>query len=240
MLRGAPNFRDLGGLRTGEGRTIGHRHLLRSGQLGELHAQDIALLRGELGTDLCVIDLRGAAERMKLPCALPQATVHSLPIEPTVAEKLDAAIARGEPPTVQAAQHLMAEAYRNFVRNARTQVGAVFEHVVARAGKPLLVHCTAGKDRTGFTVAMLLGALGVPRDSIMDDYLLTNRCVAPRESGRYPVEILQVLGLIRAEYLEAAFDVIDHEFGGLDAYLHEAAAVTPQCREALWQALLTP
>jgi len=239
-LRGAPNFRDLAGLRTQGGDTVAPGRLLRSGQLGELHEEDIARLRQWLGADVCVIDLRGEPERAKLACALPDAVVHSLPIEPSVAQRLDAIVASGQPLTVPVARGFMADAYRGFTRNARAQVAALFEHALARAGRPMVVHCAAGKDRTGFMVAMLLAALDVPRTAIMDDYLLTNQRVQVRESKRYRAEIMEVLGTVRAEFLEAAFEAIEADFGGLDAYLVQAAALTPERRVRLRQALLNP
>ncbi|WP_038200282.1 tyrosine-protein phosphatase [Xenophilus azovorans] len=240
MLRGAPNFRDLGGLGTREGRFIAPGRLLRSGQLGELHAEDIEHLAAWLGADVCVIDLRGASERLRQACALPQAVVHSLPIEPSVALKLDTAIASGQDLTPAMARAFMAEAYRGFVRKAQAQATSLFAHVLDRAGRPLVVHCAAGKDRTGFMVALLLSALDVPRETILEDYLLTNQRVQPRESRRYAPEIMEVLGTVRAEFLEAAFDLIDEGFGGTARYLQQAAALTPQRRARLHEVLLSP
>jgi protein-tyrosine phosphatase len=237
-LLGAPNFRDVGGLRTRDGRIVAPGRLLRSGQLGELHRDDILALERWLGTDVCVIDLRGAAERAKRACSLPRATVHSLPIEPSVAHKLDALIAAGEPRLAHVTSGLMAEAYRNFARNARGHVATLFEHALARGGRPLLVHCTAGKDRTGFMIAMLLSALDVPREAILEDYLATNQRMAVRESERYPREVMEVLGTVRPDFLHAAFNTIDTEFGGCDAYLQKAATLTAERRALLQQHLL--
>jgi protein-tyrosine phosphatase len=238
-LQGAPNFRDVGGLRSRDGRTLACGRLLRSGQLGELHEADVAALERWLGADVCVIDLRGRAERSRRACALPQATVHSLPIEPSVAQKLDALIAAGETRLAHATSELMAEAYRNFARNARAHLGALFEHALARSGKPMVVHCTAGKDRTGFMIAMLLSALDVPRATILDDYLVTNQRVQVKDSARYPREVMEVLGTVQPDFLQAAFETIDVEFGGCDAYLQSAAGLTPQRRARVQQAVLT-
>lgn len=239
-LRGAPNFRDVGGLRTRDGRTLAHGRLLRSGQLGELHEEDIAALERWLGADVCVIDLRGGIERSKRACALPRAIVHSLPIEPSVARKIDALIAAGETQLAHETSQLLAEAYRNFARNAREHLGTLFEHAVARNGRPMVVHCTAGKDRTGFMVAMLLSALDVPRATILDDYLVTNQRVQVKASTRYPREVMEVLGTVQPDLLQAAFDTIDAEFGGCDAYLQKAAGLTPERRARLQQAVLSP
>lgn len=237
-LSGAPNFRDLGGLRSRDGRSIGNGRVLRSGHLGELQEQDIVLLRGWLGGDVCVVDLRGSVERTKLACVLPEAAVHSLPIEPSVAQKLDAVLASGEPLTPAITARFMAGAYENFARSAHAQVAGLFELALARSGRPMLVHCAAGKDRTGFMVALLLAALDVPREVIVEDYLETNRRVTPRESRRYAPEIMEVLGTVRPEFLEAALAVVDGEFGGVDAYLLKAASLTAERRAALQRALL--
>ncbi|MBC5767089.1 tyrosine-protein phosphatase [Ramlibacter albus] len=237
-LLGAPNFRDVGGLRTSDGRVIARGRILRSGHLAELHEEDIAALERWLGTDVCVIDLRGTTERAKRVCAWPRATVHSLPIEPSVAQKLDGLIANGETRLAPITAQLMAEAYRNFARNSLGYLAALFEHALAREGRPLLVHCTAGKDRTGFMVAMLLSALDVPREAIIDDYLLTNQRMKVKESDRYPREVMEVLGTVRPEFLEAAFHTIDTEFGGTDSYLQKAAALSPERRAKLQQQLL--
>src|SRR4051794_41672383 len=88
VLAGAPNFRDLGGARAADGRSVRHGCVFRSGHLGELHPGDVAALQQHLGEDVCVVDLRGASERTKLACVLPRATVRSVPIEPSVAQKL--------------------------------------------------------------------------------------------------------------------------------------------------------
>ena len=221
-LQGAPNFRDLGGLPAAGGRSVRHGLVFRSGHLGELHAQDVAQLRASLGEDVCVVDLRGSSEREKFACVLPGASVHSLPIEPTVAQKLTALAASGELLTPAATRRFMREAYEGFVRNAQPQMRAFFGHVIGREGKPLVIHCAAGKDRTGFMVAMLLSALGVSRQVVIEDYLVTNQRVSPKESARFPPEIMEVLGTVREEFLEAAFDCVEREFGGVDNYLARA------------------
>jgi protein-tyrosine phosphatase len=237
VLLGAPNFRDLGGARRADGRRVRHGCVFRSGHLGELHSTDVAALRAHLGEDVCVIDLRSEGERMKLSCVLPGAAVQSLPIEPTVGQKLLALAAAGQPMTPREAGRFMREAYEGFVLHARPQLAAFFGHVLQRAGRPVVIHCAAGKDRTGFLAAMLLTALGVARADVLEDYLVTNARVSPRESDRFPPEIMQVLGTVRAEFLEAAFGLIDSEFGSAERYLAQAAGLDPR-RRARLQALL--
>lgn len=233
VLRGAPNFRDLGGYATRCGRHVRHGLVFRSGHLGHLEPQDIALLQAHLGEAVCVIDLRGAGERQAAACALPGAVVHSLPVEPTVARRLDVAVASGEPLTQELARGFMREAYHGFARNARPQLAAFFRHLSSGQAQPTVLHCAAGKDRTGFVCAMLLEALGVSRETVMGDYLHTNERLAPKEGGRFPPEVMQVLATVRAEFLDAAYDAIERDFGTVDAYLERAAGVTPAARERL-------
>jgi protein-tyrosine phosphatase len=164
--------------------------------------------------------------------------VHSLPIEPSIAHKLDALVAAREPGIARITAQLMAEAYRNFARNARHHVATLFEHALAREGRPMLVHCTAGKDRTGFMIAMLLTALDVPREAILEDYLVTNQRMQVKDSTRYPREVMEVLSTVRPQFLHAAFDTIEREFGGSDAYLEQAAALTAERRARLQRQLL--
>jgi protein-tyrosine phosphatase len=218
VLRGAPNFRDLGGLQSALGGRVRPGRVFRSGHLGELQPEDVALLQAHLERGVRVIDLRSSAERSARGCSLPGSVVHALPVEPTVAARLLQRQAAGEPLTGQVAADFMGDAYRGFVAHARSQLGAFLAHVLEDGG-PIVVHCHAGKDRTGFMAAMLLSALGVPRAAIADDYLHTNTRVPARDTGRFAPDIMRVLTTVRAEFLQAAFDQVDREFGSCEAYL---------------------
>ncbi len=92
---------------------------------------------------------------------------------------------------------------------------------------PLVIHCTAGKDRTGFACALILHALGVPEDVIAEDYLLTNRFYRrdPSASNDLPDEVSQVLGSVQAPFLAAAFDAIRAGYGDLEAYFSDGLGV---------------
>jgi protein-tyrosine phosphatase len=113
----------------------------------------------------------------------------------------------------------MTEAYRDFVRlNADTF--AMFLQAVTNAPGPVLFHCTAGKDRTGFAAALLLAALGAPREQIMADFLATARLWTPDPdlaAQILPAARPAVLGLQPA-YLEAAFEELDRAHGGAAAF----------------------
>ena len=100
---------------------------------------------------------------------------------------------------------------------------------------PLVIHCTAGKDRTGFACALILHSLGVPDEVISEDYLLTNRFYRrdPTASSDLPEEVRQVLASVEASFLAAGFDAITAEYGGLDNYLSDALGLGGRERATL-------
>src|SRR5271154_723541 len=170
-LEGASNFRDLGGYVASDGRTIRWRRVFRSNHLGHLTDSDIEVVRG-LGVR-SAFDFRGREERAAAVCGIKEIAVHSLPIEPTVVAALRACLAAGSLSAPDALE-IMRESYRNYVRHNTHSFRELFAHLLADRA-PLVIHCTAGKDRTGFACALFLHALGVPKDVIAEDYLLTNR-----------------------------------------------------------------
>jgi protein-tyrosine phosphatase len=238
-LDGATNFRDLGGYRGIDGRPVRWRTLFRSDHLGELSAQDVGALRAlQLGR---VFDFRGVQERAALPDKAPGMQSWSLPVEPTVFARIQQLLQEGEPITQPLMVATMEETYRDFVRNDTAQFSGLFAHLLDDA-TPLVFHCTAGKDRTGFAAAMILLALGISRDAVMEDYLLTNRCYrapAAPPDARVPTAAREVLWGVRAEFLAAALDVIDTDCGGVDAYLDSQLGMGPAERARLAQAYLS-
>ncbi|MEN9631176.1 MAG: hypothetical protein RJA10_4404, partial [Pseudomonadota bacterium] len=108
---------------------------------------------------------------------------------------------------------------------------------------PLVFHCTAGKDRTGVAAALILLALGVPRDVVLQDYLLSNELYR-RPPGLphsdTPPEALAVLWRVQAGFLDAALDAVDADHGGLDGYLRHRLGVGPSARDVLRQRYLQP
>ena len=110
---------------------------------------------------------------------------------------------------------------------------ALFSHLLGDHA-PLVIHCTAGKDRTGFACALILHALGVPDDLIAEDYLLTNRFYRrdPNASD-LPEEIKVVLGSVQASFLAAAFEAISAEYGDLECYFGDGLGLGPAERTSL-------
>src|SRR5580693_4520746 len=216
-LAGASNFRDLGGYPGKDGRAVRWRQIFRSNHLGHLTEADVDVLRG-LGLK-SAFDLRGAEERAAAVCALEQIAVHSLPIEPTVVGELRALLDAGSPLSSAEAADAMRNSYRSYVRQNTPRFRALFAHLLEDRA-PLVIHCTAGKDRTGFACALILHALGVSDDVIADDYLLTNRFYRrdPNSASDLPDEVRKVLGTVETSFLAAAFEAITEEYGDLEGY----------------------
>ena len=254
-LDGAPNFRTLAGIRTADGRMIRAGRLFRSEVLSELSEDDIRRARTiDIGL---VCDLRNRRERATHSNRWPEAEqVH------TVLRK-DGAGIRTAPRTAWEAQLLeehfdeeqarqyMLEAYRCMPRELAGHIFAMVEYWGRPGSSGILVHCMAGKDRTGFVCAMILSLLGVPVDTILANYLASaQRLIQSNRmhallSRSFGAEIppraqraAHAIGTVRVEYLEAAFGEIVREHGSIDGYL--ATVAGPDGVRIAQQQLLTP
>lgn len=217
-LSGASNFRDLGGYAAADGRPVRWRRLFRSDHLAALTPADAGTLQA-LGVSRS-LDFRGVRERAAVPYALAGVEQHSLPIEPTVVQRMQELVEAGQTVTPEHTVELMQETYRAFVHDNAARFASLFEHLLG-SDEPLVFHCTAGKDRTGFAAAMILLALDVPRQVVMHDYLLTNDFyrMPPAAASRAPREVLNVLWRVQQEFLDAALQAVDRDYGGVDNYL---------------------
>lgn len=257
LLEGAPNFRDFGGHPTVDGRRVRSGQLYRSELLLGLTPRDLDTLAA---LDIALVcDLRTPGERARLNNEWPStkpAQILALDVEAEMsAVQPDRWGKRLADPSFSAekAHEALAENYRRMPGSFARDLRALFQHLTENPGRPILVHCAAGKDRTGFVVAMLLWALGVSRQSILADYLETNRrysverLVNARTRFLPDLELtptvhaaLRVLASVHQDFLEAALDAVNTEFGSIDAYLEQACALTAQRRDRLHEALLHP
>ncbi len=237
-LAGASNFRDLGGYAAEDGRTVRWRQIFRSNHLAHLTDDDAAVLRS-LGVKRA-FDFRGTGERVEALCGISDITVHSLPVEPTVVAALRAIAAGGTPLSADHAVEVMRDSYRSYVQKNTPRFRALFAHMLEDRA-PLVIHCTAGKDRTGFACALILHTLGVPDDVISEDYLLTNQFYRrdPNSASDLPDHVKQVLGSVQPAFLGAAFEAIDADYGSLDAYLRDGIGLGAAERTALAARYLT-
>jgi protein-tyrosine phosphatase len=220
-LDGPSNFRDLGGYRGHEGRSLKWRRLFRSDHLDGLSEADGDRLHA-LGITR-VIDLRGECERAASAVRIPGARYYALPIEPTVVQEVARILQSGCDLSASQAEGLMQEAYEGFVHNNQAQFKALFELLLKDEG-PLVFHCTAGKDRTGFAAALTLQALGVDAEVVMADYLLTNSYYRIPENAYQSFDpfIVRQLWQVHPGFLQSGHRAASERFGTVNAYLHRA------------------
>lgn len=221
-LDGAFNFRDLGGFGTASGGVVRRGAAFRSDDLNLLSPRDLKMI-GQLGIKTAV-DFRDRGETRSAPDQLPD-TVESrihIPIEAgrVMGLHLGGAI------TAAKSAGAMVSVYRTLVNEFQEAYRMFFDVVADPGNAPFLFHCSAGKDRTGLAAALFLSALGVGREEIFEDYLLSERCLKGkyRENIDYDAAYAPLYG-VRREYLDAAFAVVDGNYGGVEAYLRERLGV---------------
>jgi protein-tyrosine phosphatase len=220
-LQGCSNLRDLGGYRAADGRRVRLGRVFRSASLAGLTEADLTLF-GATGIRT-VCDLRGEREAARAPSRLPVAgapEVVRLPIEPRVGASLRDLLAREEA-TGEDVQDLLRTAYAAYATDHLPRYRALFDLLLREERLPLLFHCSAGKDRTGFGAALLLTALCVPRDTVVADYLATNR-IWKRERALppdTPDDIREALLGAHQPLIESALDRAVAEHGSLEGLL---------------------
>ncbi|MFJ4334249.1 tyrosine-protein phosphatase [Streptomyces sp. NPDC088935] len=253
-LTGVRNFRDVGGLPTVDGRRVRPGVLFRSGHLAHATGEDAAFL-ASLGLHT-IFDFRNAADqKLEGPdVELPGVRNVNLPLsDPADGAEFWKMVRDGDLDQLRqilaggkAADRMIAS-YRSIVTE-RTAEHSRILHALAEDSVPALMHCAAGKDRAGLSIAVTLLALGVEREAVVEDYLKSNathRRYKVRRSGSaasaYSPEIMELLSPLfdaRAEYLAAAFETIEQTWGGVDAYLEKGLRLTPGTRERLRERML--
>lgn len=254
MLESQPNFRDLGGYRTADGRSVKWGLLYRSGALDRLTDADLEQVRAR--RIVKVIDLRADSEVEKARDRIPAgAQSLRLPVWPkTNLKALSKALNRGDVSGIT--ESALCDANRDFVRHFARAYADLLKQISDPAHWPILWHCTLGKDRAGLGAAIVLLVLGVPEEVIMEDYLLSNTYRA-REMQRelsdfkqsqppgrdeprakHDAQVYQALLEARPEYLQAALDEMVKEYGSIEAYLHQGLGITPEQRRNLQSQLL--
>ncbi len=248
-VTGGHNLRDLGGYHAAGGRRVKWHTLYRSGTIYNLSPDDRAYMR-QLGiTAIC--DLRTPQECAHRPMDWHEGlnNVHyygGVPLESGA--RLERLLISGDALKVQ-----MRERMLNIYRRLPFEQADSYRHLFNRlnAGNvPLLFNCSAGKDRTGVAAALLLSALGVGRETIIEDYLLSNEAIEGLRimmlerdssfgaiSGGEPDAMLPVL-MADTSYLQAAFTEIERQYGDIDTYLHQHLGITPKIRVDLHALLL--
>ncbi|MBP8235016.1 MAG: tyrosine-protein phosphatase [Rhizorhabdus sp.] len=227
-LEGGFNLRDMGGYATTDGRTVRRGLLYRSGVMSYLTEADERHL-ASLGI-ATVCDLRRGGERKRHPSSwCERAGVFYWSRDYAESSGVLGELLRGTLPDAAAVRAKMLHLYTELLVDHAPSYRFLFARL-AEGQVPLLFNCSAGKDRTGVAAALILSMLGVPRETVFDDYLLTNRFadfgrLFDDSRGGYDQydavdpEVLRPLLAADADYLDAMYDSLDRDHGGLDAYL---------------------
>ena len=232
QLEGSQNFRDLGGMKTEDGRQVKFGLIYRSDKLSEITEKDLEKLQSLGIKTIC--DLRTASEVTDEPDNIPKNklfTYHHLPVgedslmgggsEKEMIEEIKKYDA-------QKSAEFMEDATRDFAIKFKASYKSLYS-LLNRDEIPLVYHCTAGKDRTGVASALLLDVLGVSKEDIYADYLMSNyyRYAENEET----LEKAAIYGInhttlrpfmeVRKEYLDAAYAQINAQYNSVENYFME-------------------
>jgi protein-tyrosine phosphatase len=245
------NFRDLGGHTTRDGRRVRHGRLFRSGHLGHCSEADVALL-DELGLRV-VFDFRTRDDIAKDGAdRLPAGAEHRrLPMpDPAAHEDIRKIIREAGPEGIErifgngGAERMMTQSAAKLVTERCAPYAQFIAELAHPDAFPALFHCSAGKDRAGWAGSVVLLALGVDEDQVLEQYLLSNRDLEGNVERLRTEQAIEWAGLllplleVRVEYIEASLDAVRDEWGSFDAYLHEGLGISEAQRGGLTDNLL--
>jgi protein-tyrosine phosphatase len=249
MLTGVTNFRDFGGYPTRDARRVRTRTLFRSAHLADATPEDLEKI-ATLGISV-IVDLRRADERRRHPTG-PWTNSCRMIRSDHGGDDPWGVFLRDSDLSATSIRDYLANFYFGlpFERSYIDLYSRFFEALATTTGA-LLVHCTGGKDRTGLIVALTHRFLGVHRDDIVSDYLLTNEvwsfdmhgtsvaCGMSEAAGRAPGEAaVRAVMEVDARYLDTAFSAIEAGAGSFDAYVETVLGIKPSVRNAIMTRLL--
>jgi protein-tyrosine phosphatase len=254
-LAASPNFRDAGGYRTKDGKWVRMGVLYRSDAIDKLTDADLATLEA-LDVKL-VCDLRTDYERGRAPDkAIPGAEDVVLDVagNSDLTKQITEAILNRDAAAINTllgdgkGAQLLTQGGRSYVSSdtAKAAYTAMFERIGDPAQVPAVYHCSGGKDRTGWASAAVLTALGVPRATVVADYLKSNDYLAP--GNEKTLALVSAIGIDRTvleptitvsqPYLDASFAEVKAKYGTFDQYLTKGLGVTPKELASLKQEML--
>ena len=222
-IKGQKNFRDLGGIITTEGKSIKWGMIFRSGELNRLSDDDVKYMASMNIEEL--IDFRTDEEKANAPDKLPEGiNIKNIVVDEGVYSReqmVEWLIAEDS----MAFDTMLVHANKVFVTDAQSEFSSFLKEL--ENGKRLVFHCSAGKDRAGYATVLFLSALGVDKETIIKDYLASNEYNAEWIEGTIQYinsigmngELLRPSLIVKREYIEEAYSIIDNKYGGMDEYL---------------------
>lgn len=238
------NFRSIGNIRNVEGRTLKDGMFYRSANLFNLKRKSFDHLE-KLGIQE-IIDLRNSKEIAQKPDHLPDEIVYkNYSAFEDEGDQLDQAkklVLKGKV-NGKDADRRMLDFYKEYVTQNPAMIRKIITEIL-ESDQPVLYHCTAGKDRTGIITALILTILKFDKETIYNDYLLSNNYRKKLVDKRlnlatnlhfiYPkmdIAVLEKLSWVEMAYLDAAFNEINKKYGSADAYIQQALKINENKRE---------
>ena len=257
-LDGQPNFRDLGGYETADGRTVRWGQVYRSGELPRLSDNDVAKLE-ELEIHTVVSFLTEKEIEARGPDRLPEGTAEvALPMEAGNLGDLLAVVveARNTGDFSEVPADINPDIHRRLMGEARDYYATMLREIADPTSRPLVFHCSHGIHRTGTAAAILLSALGVPWETVREDYLLSNtyrgeeiehrlaqlRDLYAENNGISPDEVdttnMDAFYILQGAYIDAALDQAVEDYGSMETYIRDGLGITDEEVERLRNQLL--
>jgi protein-tyrosine phosphatase len=256
-LQGQSNFRDIGGYKTKDGRTVKWGQVYRSGELPRLTDEDVAVLE-KINLRMVHNFLLEEEILERGSDRLPEATtLVKNPIRTSADDLVIALIdARKTGDFSMVPPDLNREIHRVLALEGRDEYAAMIRALTDPANRPFVFHCSHGVHRTGTAAAILLSALGVPWDTIRNDYLLSNVYRAEENDKRIkqltneaaktlniPLEGVDTTNIVafyilKGEYIDGTLEAIEDEYGSMNNYLTEGLGLTQEELTALLKELL--
>lgn len=248
-LQSLPNTRDLGAIKTADGRHILPKKLLRSGSLYHISLMDQDMLLNDYHLTR-VIDFRTKTERDQKPDTVMKGVQYKeIPIMDE--DAMGITQAKGLMDMFRMKMNpddYMMNQYVNFVRDPYCvkQYARFLDELLHHDEEgAVLWHCSAGKDRVGIGTALLLWTLGVPRETILDDYMKTNHYL--EDEMKHMIRFLEtkmivdndvmdkirLLFMVKPEYLHVVFETMEEDYGSVERFFRKALYMNPKTIDAL-------
>lgn len=250
-FEGIHHCRDIGGYKSEDGRKVKWNTFYRSDKLSSLTSRDVKYLKS-LNVKT-ILDFRSAGEVREHPDVkiegIEYKNISAMPVMDNIEDNFDMmSIFSSNLVSAEDIRELLIKGYSTMVFD-NMAFKELVDCIENENRLPVVFHCSAGKDRTGFAAALILSILGVPEEIIIEDYLATNfyrkeinKKIISKIQGKIVnkdrVKILSYMFEVKREFLEASFNSIKNKYGDIDSYLEKEYGLTKKKRKELKNRLL--